>query len=56
MCSRLQGAISFAPGDEKSQLSALALKDRKIGDKVDKVGVACEERIHSIPSQRGRSS
>lgn len=34
-------------------MSALALKDRKIGDKVR---VACRERTHSIPSQGGRNS
>lgn len=51
-CRHLQGAISFTPGDEKSQLSGLALKDRKIGDKVR---AACGERTHSIPSQGGRS-
>ena len=33
-CRLLQGAISFAPGDEKSQLSAVALKGRKMGDRV----------------------
>lgn len=29
MCRHLHRAISSAPGDEKSQLSALALKDRR---------------------------
>lgn len=29
MCRHLHGAISFAPGEEKSWLSALALKDRR---------------------------
>lgn len=29
LCRHLHGAISFAPGEEKSRLSALALKDRR---------------------------
>lgn len=54
MCRHLQGAISFTPGDEKSQLSALALKDRKIGDKVrvaPKRLCRNKDTFHSLPGR-----
>jgi hypothetical protein len=51
-CRHLHRAISFAPGDEKSQLSDLALKDRRSAISPEQ---ACERgRTHSrAPGGRG---
>lgn len=46
----LHGAISFTPGDEKSRLSAPALKDRKIGDRA----TGRKDTFHSFPGRRSR--